>query len=506
MTRRRVPLLVAAVVALLPWAPINAGAIERAGPSTPLTWQSAGDSYSSGEGVYGNAGACAQSSLAYGPVAAGRLRTAGWRIDNETFTACTGHLVEDYFNSRTATGESLWAWGREQSGPPRVDVITMSFGGNDVGFEGVLNDCVTLTPDSWADFMTALSGCDTSEAELETRIDRLLDPTTDCTGRRSTDAARNLKVSVDGFDCKLALDGRRGSIIDFFYDVVAQRLTRRGRLYVVGYPRIFADFDQWSTWRRISCETIKRGDTEKLGRLAEYLNNKLQDAVKRANQALGAQRVVFVDRFAIFRDGLHELCGTNTEWLNGISLNRDDGKERRKAGSFHPNKAGHAATAERLAQQIQETFPKDEPPDVVPPLAMPTVDTTTTSVTGGGPAPTPTVEEPCEAPDGTWSGTWESSVFVSDPGTVRAEITAVAGVLMGSISVTGSPYVSGGNISGTIDCRSVSFGKVDGSIEFSGTLSSDGSELDGTYRAWKGPKTAIPTDVGTFTVSRVEGD
>jgi len=321
-----------------------------------VSWQSGGDSYSSGEGVLGNDGDCAQSRAAYGPSAADLLRTRGWQISSETFTACTGHLVEDYFNVRPDSGgkPALWDWGVEQGGPERLDVITMSFGGNDIGFADLLVDCLVAAPDSWTGYVTLgtseLTGCDPSEQDIRARIDALLDPPRrGCTGtRRSGDA---------GFDCDLDLGSRRGSIIDFYYDIVTQRLTDRGRLYVVGYPRLFADVDQWPGWVKIACETVKRGDTEKLGRLAEYFNSKLQEAVARANQALGSDRVLFVDRFALYRDGLHELCGTNDDWLNGLLFSRGQGFEIRKETSFHPNTAGHAAVGLEVADTVDATLP-----------------------------------------------------------------------------------------------------------------------------------------------------
>lgn len=336
-------------------------------PTRPISWQSAGDSYSSGEGIVGNQGDCAQSELAYGPLSALQLQAEGWVLESNTFTACTGHLVEDYFNARRAGADaaSLWEWGRSQGGPEQVDIITMSFGGNDIGFADVLEDCLPV-PDSWVGYVPTpgtiasnLSGCDTSRAELIARVDALLDPPTrDCSGLRSTGDA--------GFDCDLALDSRRGSIIDFYYDVVTQRLTGDGRLYVVGYPSLIAPVDQWPGWVKVACQGIKRGDSERLGEISEHLNNKLQEAVDRANDALGDQRVVFIDRYALYRDGLHELCGTGDDWLNGIALSRGNGYELRKQSSFHPNAAGHEATSVELVAAVKTSFPTAEP--VPPPV------------------------------------------------------------------------------------------------------------------------------------------
>ena len=346
-------LLITSVAAHAPGA-----AAQAPGLPTDVSWQSAGDSYSSGEGVYGNQGACAQSREAYGPKAADLLAARGWTFASETFTACTGHLVEDVFHARGDTGgkKSLWEWGREQGGPDRVDVLTMSFGGNDIGFADVITGClVRLTP-RWSDLVTkrvpiTLADCGVTGDELSRRADRLLDPPRrNCTTSRRTDKA---------YDCDLAIEDRRGSIIDFYYDIVTRHLTDRGRLYIVGYPRLFADIDQWPAWSFAACAGVSRGDTQMLGAAAEHFNNKLQEAVRRANEALGTQRVHFVDRFAFYRDGQHELCGRGEDWLNGITLDRGDGPGLRKQMSFRPNAAGHADTAARTADAIDLTFPRD---------------------------------------------------------------------------------------------------------------------------------------------------
>ncbi len=358
-------------------------ALATADAASTVSWQSAGDSYSSGEGVFGNVGDCAQSQLSYGPLAAAKLRNR-WTIEPETFTACTSHLVEDYFNPRDDSGgkASLWQWGRDQGGPERVDIISMSFGGNDIGFGDLLVDCLPL-PESWTGYLpttltSGLSGCDPSKEEITARIDALLDPPTrDCgASRRGVDIR---------YDCDLDLGDRFGSIIDFYYDIVTQRLTDRGQLYVVGYPRLFAPVDQWPGWAKIACQGVTQGDTKKLNDLAEHLNLKLREAVDRANWALGGTRIFYVDRLALYENGKHELCGTHTDWLNGVAFDRGEGLGLRKDTSFHPNSDGHQAVADELVSLVTSSFtaPTKLPPEPV--ATQPPVPT--------GTAPPPTGSE-----------------------------------------------------------------------------------------------------------------
>ena len=192
-----------------------------------VTWLSAGDSYSSGVGTDPHAeGPCRRSPQAAGPAAAEMLRLQGWTIAH-THTACEGGLVEDMFNRRSQASGRMSMWEEHVEalgGPRRVDVVTLSLGGNDVGFEEVVLACVPFTR------VTELFvGCP-SEAALQARIDSLVDPSRTCPGT-------SRRASRPDYGCALRIDGQQyGSISDFYREIVTERLTERGRLYVIGYP------------------------------------------------------------------------------------------------------------------------------------------------------------------------------------------------------------------------------------------------------------------------------
>lgn len=121
-----------------------------------------------------------------------------------------------------------------------------------------------------------------------------------------------------------------------------------------------------------------------------------------------------------------------------------------------------------------------------------------------GATPTPGTGPPaCPAfRSGTWVGTWDSGQFGSG-GDLTAEATLSGTTLNGDLDLGGSGYVFGGTISGTVDCASVSFGRVDDSVEFEGQLSADGTRMTGTYKAWSNrASNPTPTDTGTFEVAR----
>ena len=312
-----------------------------------VTWLSAGDSYSSGVGTDPHAqGRCQRSPEAAGPAAAERLRGRGWTI-SDSHTACAGGLVQDAFNRRPGSPglPSMWQEHLQDRGAPeRLDVITLSLGGNDLGYENVVLACVPFTR------VTELfsDGCP-SENSLRSRIDNLLEP-----ARRCADASRS-RARPD-YDCALQISGRRhGSIVDFYVEVAAERLTERGRLYVLGYPSLVAPSREWGLispcWALYKPEAVNM-----LGRLARYLNQQLAEAVDRANDALGdGARVRYVDTHTPFRQGGHEVCGDGQDHIHGIThvgTNPLTGWHR----SFHPNDAGHAEMARILADRVGSTF------------------------------------------------------------------------------------------------------------------------------------------------------
>lgn len=456
--------------------PEPASSMPRQEATPVLSWHNAGDSYSSGEGVSGNEGDCAQSNDAYGPKAVTLLGQQGWEPEVGAFTACTGHLVEDFLNRRPDSAKgSLSEWAVEQGlAGGRSDVLTMSFGGNDIGFSEIIKDC--LPQSDWV--IGGLGGCDTSEDELRARVDALLAPTERCTGgrggeRRDSSFSWECDLLIDDRGTSTPSDDRRGSIVDFYRFLVDEHLTARGHLYVVGYPALFAPTDEWSSWNVFSCAGIRQGDAQKLTRVARHLDTTLREAVEIADDDAG--RITYISRYDLFRDGGHELCGRGEDWLNGISKNRGSGVQRaRYETSFHPNKAGHTPVAEMIAELVAGR------------------DWSEPSGGTGDDGTCPSF------PSGRWLGTWESDTFSPSSGTVDTDVAVGGQVLSGDLRLSGSASILGGRISGTIDCEVVTFGRVDDSIEFEGTLSADGRTLSGIYRAL--PRGSQALDAGTFVV------
>jgi hypothetical protein len=84
---------------------------------------------------------------------------------------------------------------------------------------------------------------------------------------------------------------------------------------------------------------------------------------------------------------------------------------------------------------------------------------------------------------GPWDGTWTSTSSPGASGTFHIEFTQSGDQLNGSITITNSPCIATGTITGALDGNSITFGAVKGSqnIAYTGTIS--GTSMSGTYTA-----------------------
>lgn len=114
---------IAALALLIPAAAVAAPA--TAAPRSPVVYDALGDSYGSGFGVPPYSATCGRSSAAYAVQIDGRMR-----IDLDDFAACAGATT----SSMLAT--QLGALDAD------TDLVTISVGGNDIGWGSVVGACV----------------------------------------------------------------------------------------------------------------------------------------------------------------------------------------------------------------------------------------------------------------------------------------------------------------------------------------------------------------------------
>ncbi|MEL7158345.1 MAG: SGNH/GDSL hydrolase family protein [Actinomycetota bacterium] len=288
-------------------------------PMAPLRWLAAGDSFSSGEGLADADGGCSRSSSAYPDLARAALaetsaeRGEGMTVERFTVMACTGAQTTDW------PGQ-LDAWDA-----PAPNLISATFGGNDVGFVGLMADCIGLD-----DSMALLE--DASELDLATAARLLL-------GRGCDRSEEAINGEIDAL----------GADLSALYGDMAATVGDEGRVFVLGYPAPVADPAEWSTPR---CEGVSGTD----GRLLRRATDRLNEVIRVATE--GHHNVHFVDVAPAF-DG-HGRCGSDP-WLYGLAdaVERvDDGDRERlviRARPFHPNPAGHEAMAELLVTAISTT-------------------------------------------------------------------------------------------------------------------------------------------------------
>jgi hypothetical protein len=323
-------------------------------PVQPVSWLAAGDSYSSGEGIAGTGegtDTCAQSNLAFGPKAASILHTErGWTVSPLKFVACTGATVHEFYNGGAAADHSHGPqWTQAGAGKRLYDVISMSMGGNDIGFADILIGCLGNEAKTWVGIVgsagpghaCALNFGKTHDPanDLKQRVDNLI-------------AGASLTKASDYFGSK-----GEETLAGFYTEVARDDLTGRGDLVIVGYPQLFAPSNSWGDWRGGYCNMISASDADLLGKAARYLDKKMRDAVSQAAAQTG-HHIDYVSRYDLFHSGgqSHELCNGQTEYLNGLSTGFWDGSLR-PMHSFHPNEVGHQVTAEQVAGDVAAALP-----------------------------------------------------------------------------------------------------------------------------------------------------
>jgi lysophospholipase L1-like esterase len=228
----------AALVVLVACAALFAAA----GPAaTGTTYAALGDSYSSGVGTgsYTLDSACKRSAYAY-PYLWAKAHAA----TALSFVACSGAKTSDVLSTQiqAVTGSTT--------------LVTMTIGGNDIGFANLIYQC-TL-----ADCSAAL---DSTRANLETTL---------------------------------------GPALDQVYNSVKSRAASGAKIIVLGYPRMFSGASCFGTLGISSTEETK----------ANELSDALDTTI--ATHA-AADGVIYKSAIAAFTG--HAICSW-TQWLNGLNF------------------------------------------------------------------------------------------------------------------------------------------------------------------------------------------
>lgn len=327
--------LVVAALMLAVFLPL-AGVVGPARAVEPTrSWLALGDSYSSGEGVNdardGSADECQRSPSAWPRATAAHANNGSKNpFGAVTFLACTGATLRpisaDGKTSRATTDKDSRRQQAEKLASGKFDVISMTFGGNDVGFANKLLVC------------------------LGARSGTYLLPLAGPVGLFAAVAAdQHGNCGIDESSVKAAIRGLQSELTSLYRTQVAH-LKSGGSVIVVGYPHLFAPSNTWALINQATrCAGITSSDADKISRLVDELNATIHDAVKDAGAS-----VTFFPVAELFKT--HEVCGTGEDWINSIPTldaneNRGDLFEN-LSGSMHPNLLGHRAIARQLATSI----------------------------------------------------------------------------------------------------------------------------------------------------------
>ncbi len=283
--------------------------------SQKLEYVAMGDSFSSGEGVEpfvpgtGSTGVneCHRSEEAYPFLLEDDMDL---NLNLTVFAACSGATTQNI----TTSGQ----WGEPaqiEALSESTDVVTLTIGGNDVGFASVLKTCTLLNaiPSSWILGQEAYDeyACLTAIEQSESKV-------------------YNTMPVESSFYLEDDLDQVIGQVLG--------RISTESQVFVVGYPALYPDFDDiegscaWGAHAGLgltSTRIVSEAEVDLLRHVTSLLNAQLSLAVDRADD----ERVKYVDVFEEFEG--HNLC----RWDAYIThINYTD-----PARSYHPNADGHAA-------------------------------------------------------------------------------------------------------------------------------------------------------------------
>lgn len=270
-----------------------------------------GDSYSSGMGSFNynlSYGYCARSTDSYAYYLVDELS-----LGLPNFQACSGAMTDSLYNGNP---------GDRQLGylTPDTRVVTLTIGGNDAGFESVLQKCADYT------FHTGF-GCASDSAMTSEVADRI--------------------GKLAGYGSATAPGGRQiHSYVDILTDITTS--APNAKVYISGYPRMFGDNPSYwnsdpgapGTFKcavysgTFTFVNVSYNDAMWMNDRIDDINNVIEDAVIELNDP----NVTYVAPSTF--DG-HGLCDSGSPYLNGVIRGGSTGSAQPE--SFHPNVTGMSA-------------------------------------------------------------------------------------------------------------------------------------------------------------------
>lgn len=241
-----------------------------------------GDSYSSGDGAppYSGVSGCYRSTNVYSYL-------LGNGAPTPTLIACSGAVTANIDQTVQNSGLPNTQLGQLLSSPRGNTLITLTIGGNDIGFSSELTKCIT-----------SLTSCKSDQSAIATKITNLQ--------ARLVQVYGEIRAAAPGAD-----------------------------IIIVGYPLLVANPSIADCHNPIVYVGLGAGEMTMIRTLAAQLDSVISTAATQSGVSNAAQQVI--NAFAG-----HEAC-TKTEsqeWINEIA-----GLNDALHDSFHPNASGYQAMA-----------------------------------------------------------------------------------------------------------------------------------------------------------------
>jgi hypothetical protein len=241
----------AKAAALRFWQPGLPARLRSCVPTPPplRTWVAMGDSYASGQGANDySGGSCRRSAHAYWALLRNRLRH-GIQSTSDDFVACNGATTSAVHDHQLGALS------------PATRLVTISVGGDNLGFSGVVKAC------------TEPQGSSCQEA-------------------------------IAAHVTKSSLSALRASLRSLYGDIRSR--ASAATVLVLGYPNLVGDHVD-------GCGAMSSNDVPALHRAQRRINGSIR-------KAIGNRRGFrFIDLVPTFRD--HPACNDDAEdWINGVHL------------------------------------------------------------------------------------------------------------------------------------------------------------------------------------------
>jgi lysophospholipase L1-like esterase len=284
-------------------------------PSPEFDYWAGGDSFSSGEGATehkknryeqgtdSKTNGCHRSPKAYAYKVQQRLADIHGENFKLIFRACSGATIRDYYKPNRDQSKPKEPAQRLAIDPQRTKLVTLTLGGNDVGFAAVVENCMS-----------------------HVRRDRT-------------------------YNCTQHVEGAMAHVPAVNFAQLYRDLLKDApvaRIMVVGYPRMF-DRDP----SRLGCTVQNVYHSKEQQRafndIVDQLNLRIAAAVKQVNrdQPSNNRRLTYVDVSDLFEG--HGICANQWDrWVNHFVLDGPPLELSSYQQSFHPNRTGQSEIAKRV--------------------------------------------------------------------------------------------------------------------------------------------------------------